>query len=87
MMFSTTQKISMIERHFAKSKCQHCGWVFEPGCISLVSERGDYCVVTVACTFCKRVAGRALVGIEMPKTPQYQSYCEHDEDEDMEIPF
>ena len=82
MRFSTEYKVRLIEQHFAKSKCVACGWVFEPGCISLVSEADAHCVVTVTCTFCKHEAGMAIVGFERPQAVQGNVI-----DEDMEIPF
>lgn len=54
----------LVQEHFSKMPCTHCGALFQPAGIMLLREEQDYWIVRVTCAACHQLAGIALVGIE-----------------------
>lgn len=58
------KNFSVVQEHFRKLRCAHCGEPFTPEGVKLLREEKDYWVVRVHCTACNQPAGVAIVGVE-----------------------
>lgn len=64
------KNFSVVQEHFRKLRCAHCGEPFTPEGVKLLREEKDYWVVRVHCTACNQPAGVAIVGVEYEGEPQ-----------------